>query len=293
MRRVYRRDSNSLDSSRPVMAFEIVEGKPSYPPHGHEFAEVAFITTGTGYHILDGIRTELRAGDCFVVARGRTHSFENLKGFGCINLLFLEELLLERVPELVCVRGYRSLLHWEPALRETSVPAGAVRPSPDRFAFIVSLLRTLEVGRQPSILEPIPDTAKSIADLSALTLILVELCRAYGERADAAARRFLPLEAALSWFDAHAGERVGVREMARATGLSVSSLERRFREALGCCPAAYLRAERLRRAAVLLEDRALPVAEIARRTGFTDTAHLSRSFKQRFGVSPREWRLPR
>lgn len=222
-----------------------------------------------------------------MIARGRTHSFENLKGFGCINLLFLEDVLLERVPELVCVRGYRSLLHWEPALRDASGPAGAVRPEPDHFAFITSLLRTLEVGRQPSS----PDPAKSIADLSALTLIIVELCRAYGERADSSARRLLPLEAALAWLDEHQGERIGVREMARAAGLSVSSLERRFKEALGCGPAGYIQRERLSRSAVLLTDRTLSIGEIACRTGFADAAHLSRAFKRRYGVSPRKYRL--
>jgi len=32
------------------------------------------------------------------------------------------------------------------------------------------------------------------------------------------------------------------------------------------------------------------VAAVARRCGFTDSAHFARKFRQRYGMSPREWR---
>lgn len=56
---------------------------------------------------------------------------------------------------------------------------------------------------------------------------------------------------------------------------------------------AWLRAERLKRAAALLGDPSqahLSVAEIARRVGFGDHSSFSRAFRDRYGRSPSEWR---
>lgn len=49
---------------------------------------------------------------------------------------------------------------------------------------------------------------------------------------------------------------------------------------------------RLRRAAALLAESAAEpvVADIARRTGFTNTSHFNRRFRREYGMPPREWR---
>jgi AraC-like DNA-binding protein len=50
---------------------------------------------------------------------------------------------------------------------------------------------------------------------------------------------------------------------------------------------------RLDRAGDLLRDRQsgqIAIAEIAFRCGFLDPAYFARRFRQRFGVSPRDWR---
>lgn len=55
---------------------------------------------------------------------------------------------------------------------------------------------------------------------------------------------------------------------------------------------AYVMTQRLTRArAALAEiDRAEPVGTLADRLGFADASHLSRAFKKRFGVTPRDYR---
>jgi AraC family transcriptional regulator len=52
----------------------------------------------------------------------------------------------------------------------------------------------------------------------------------------------------------------------------------------------YVRRRRADRAAALLNDTHLPLAEIAQACGFYDQSHLSRAFVARFGVSPRRYR---
>lgn len=80
-------------------------------------------------------------------------------------------------------------------------------------------------------------------------------------------------------------------QVASALGLSRSVLYRLFRDAGGV--AFHIREQRLRRCfsdLVSERGRDLQVAEIAWRWGFTDAAHFSRLFRERFGFSPSDAR---
>lgn len=83
-----------------------------------------------------------------------------------------------------------------------------------------------------------------------------------------------------------------VGSIAQQMGLSTGHLHRVFKsEAVPLAHYIWLR--RLEACSRdLLDPRLLSrsIGEIAYRRGFKDAAHFSRSFKDRFGVSPREWR---
>lgn len=98
------------------------------------------------------------------------------------------------------------------------------------------------------------------------------------------------LSAALRFIRQHAADRIGVDDIAAASGLSRSSLERRFRTALGRAPLAELLRERIDRAKHLLAETDASVKEIARITGFHDIRHLSVLFRQKAGISPMKFR---
>jgi len=80
-------------------------------------------------------------------------------------------------------------------------------------------------------------------------------------------------------------------ELARLAGTSVSALRKGFKSAFGLPVAAYTRKRRLEQAHQLLE-RGLPVAEVARRFGYTPAANFSTAFKRQFGYPPGHLRLP-
>jgi AraC-like DNA-binding protein len=80
--------------------------------------------------------------------------------------------------------------------------------------------------------------------------------------------------------------------IARAHGISARHLHRLFHET-GDTVGAAIRRGRLDRCRADLEDprqRARSITEIALRWGFNDSAHFSRAFRARFGLSPREAR---
>lgn len=111
------------------------------------------------------------------------------------------------------------------------------------------------------------------------------------ESTDRAALADPEVGAALRFIRDHAAERIGVDDITAASGLSRSTLERRFRVAIGRGPLAELLQERVDRARHLLAETDLPMKDVARSAGFTDVRHLSATFRQRTGTSPTEFRV--
>lgn len=85
-------------------------------------------------------------------------------------------------------------------------------------------------------------------------------------------------------------EPVSINSIATEMGMSVRMLENLFLEALKISPGKYYRDLRMQVARRLIVDTKLSVLEIAIRTGFNSLSAFSRSYKNRFGVSPTQSR---
>lgn len=90
--------------------------------------------------------------------------------------------------------------------------------------------------------------------------------------------------------NARLAEPLTLNDLVRHTGFSTSHLTRLFRDQVGESPMRYVTRMRLTRAATLLSDSDLTVAEIAHAVGFPDPYHFSRRFKQAMGQSPAHYR---
>ena len=84
-----------------------------------------------------------------------------------------------------------------------------------------------------------------------------------------------------------------MKELAAHAAVSRSSLDERFRQALGRSPIRYLTEWRMHVAADLLRSTDLGVAQVARRVGYESEEAFSRAFKRSFGASPATWRTSR
>ena len=90
--------------------------------------------------------------------------------------------------------------------------------------------------------------------------------------------------------NAHLYSSIGVNELAKLCALSRSSFIREFKKTYNQAPAAYLKGKKLKRAAELLQYSSEPISTIAFECGFNNLAHFSRSFTEKFQVSPSKYK---
>jgi transcriptional regulator GlxA family with amidase domain len=98
------------------------------------------------------------------------------------------------------------------------------------------------------------------------------------------------LEPVLAWLSRSVHEQVSLTELARRAGLSVRTLNRRFREQTGSTPHQWLLRARVQRAQELLEHSELPVERIAEQVGFASATPLREHFQRIVSTSPQAYR---
>lgn len=99
-----------------------------------------------------------------------------------------------------------------------------------------------------------------------------------------------PFAAVLDAVRARPDGRWTIGEMARMSGMSMRSFNRKFRDATGSSPGAWVVAQRLSVARDLLEASDLPVERIATETGIGTAANLRVHFRTETGLSPTDYR---
>lgn len=126
--------------------------------------------------------------------------------------------------------------------------------------------------------------ARAIGDMLLVHLMRdhVEAVERHGDAARRArAQRFIA---------EHLDAPIGLDEIAAHLDVGRHHLCRLFRQWFDQSPMAYVRGLRLEHARRMLEGGDAPVSEIAYRTGFADQSHLTRCFKDEFGLPPGRWR---
>jgi len=92
------------------------------------------------------------------------------------------------------------------------------------------------------------------------------------------------------WLQDHLDQPISIAQLAGVLGTSSRSLNRRFKEATGFSPQAYLQSQRIARARDLLRRSNLSVSEIAWQVGLQDISYFSKLFRQHCGMPPLQYR---
>ncbi len=237
----------------------------AFDRHRHDTYALGLTLTGVQSFQYRGERIDSPAGHALVLHPDEPHDGEaGADGGFRYRMLYIAPTLIQdalgyRHP-LPFVRGAlttdrRFIRALRPALRALDRPAEPLAAD----ATILALAEAL-AGLDPSA------TARPAAPVCV--------------QAVATAREFL---------NAHREEKVTSETLERITGLDRYTLARQFRRLLGTSPYRYLTLRRLEDVKSALE-RGENLADVAFSAGFADQSHMTRQFKQVYGLTPGQWR---
>ncbi|MFT4234601.1 MAG: helix-turn-helix domain-containing protein [Microbacterium sp.] len=262
-----------LDISTVTSASQKVTRTPGHiAKSSDDYFLVSIQACGRGVVRQDGRDAVLDVGDFALYDSTRPYQLVFEQAFEQIVLKLPGERLRSELRDTerltaTTVSGRRGaghlLLNMIRTLREdidTLQPASALAVSHGVQSILVAGLKTLPAVRTPAL-----------SRLAAYHLARVKRC-----------------------IDAQLGDpALSVGTLAERLGVSVSHIHRVFKSE-PLTPSQYIWDRRLEACSRDLLEPALAgraVAEIAYSRGFSDAAHFSRAFRERFGCTPREWRL--
>lgn len=129
-----------------------------------------------------------------------------------------------------------------------------------------------------------------LADCETEMMSIIDRLSAYSAAIEFARAGFAmeTLMAVRDYLKAHLDEQVTTAKLSRFSGLTESHLIRAFHREFGLPPHAYHMQLRLAQACDALVS-GLSVSTVAYECGFADQSHLSRKFKQAYGLTPAAW----
>lgn len=99
------------------------------------------------------------------------------------------------------------------------------------------------------------------------------------------------IDRVIRYINQNYAEEIDLEELARAAQLSVSRFSEVFKNETNCSPYKYVINTRLHVACRMLSSTKLSVSEVAERVGFGSATSFIYSFRQKYGITPKQYML--
>jgi AraC family transcriptional regulator, transcriptional activator of pobA len=255
--------------------------------HSHDFLVLAYFKRGGGSLRIGERQWQVKAGDAYVIAPGEIVSADDDPG----GLAKAEGWAVYFPPEGLGPYAPDALLAWRahPLLfpfargaasgaQRLTVPAGEQREWSEHLAALEREVRERRDGYEE-------------AAVARLTLLLVGASRLAADVVGDLRLKDEPLLAEVFGFiEAHYHDPISLRHVAAAVNLSPAHLTTTVRRKTGRTVQEWIGERRMAQARRLLVATDLTVEEIARRTGYADSAYFVRCFRRDHGSTPLRWR---
>lgn len=236
----------------------------SYPTHWHEFYEIELIISGSGSYIIDGVERKIEKNMLFFMTPVNFHKVIT-DATQVITLMFTGE---------ICDRNMLAKL-------STVFNSDSVMLSEEDVQYLVPVMRELNLASSEN------DDEYSFYLLNS---IIGKICRINNAHRHGYMSK---VQNAMLYIQNNFRNDIGLSDIAADADVTPAYMSYLFTKECGVNFKEYLNTIRYDYTKKLLEYSNMTVTDICFESGFCDYANFERHFKQRFSVSPTQYRRER
>lgn len=278
-----------VDSEKLLQRGKLIEVRPhtrfvKFPRHRHNYVEVIYMCQGTTTHYIDGNEVVLEPGDLLFLNQ---NSEQEILPAGeediAVNFIILPEFFN---------MAFSMMGAEENALKEFLV--GTLCGKNEEASYLY--FHVADVLPIQNLVENMVWTIfynmgnKRSCNQITMGLLLLQLLN-YMDKMETGSSRFNTelIGNVLNYVEEHYKDG-SLSELANIMNYDVYWLSREIKKRTGKTYKELLQAKRMSQAVYLLSNTRLPVSDIIESVGYDNTSYFYRKFRERYGVSPREYR---
>ncbi|OAS18693.1 AraC family transcriptional regulator [Paenibacillus oryzisoli] len=263
--------------------------KEKHQSHSHDFVEICYVYSGSGYHTIDNKQYRVSKGDLFLINYDITHAFyreaddEELVTY---NILFKPSFLDE---SLLSFHDYSSLAlsylfkdEWDDHLIHSDLRLSSAEQLD--FDHLIEKMDYEYSQRQEGY--------NAIIRAYMIELI-VKIMRGFNRRSEGdylQQKKASAIESAIRHLNESYHEPVNLSDLAHKTFISKNYFCQLFKEATGMTLSQYTRQIRINEACRMIATTHKTWVQIALEVGYSDYKAFYVAFKKQTGVSPNEYK---
>lgn len=283
-------DDKVFKQNEIVQAYFHNENYECTPAHTHNFHELNIVMSGNGKHYVNNATFYIASGDVFIMPPKISHNYIfDSETYSIFHLLFHKEFFRKYESFLNKLVGYQILFNIDPMIR-----------SQENFinSFLhINISENYNLTRILNELTLLETEHKNNTEQKKEHLALYVIAKICDMIEDEKAsykdgKRYLfDLLKSVEYIHTNYGEKIELETLYSISCMSRSSYIRYFKQLFNCPPIVYIQNYRLRQAKSMLKHTNNPLTAIANDCGFCDSAHFSRLFKQKYQMSPSQYRV--
>ncbi len=256
-----------------------------FPPHRHNYIEIMYVCQGGITHYIDGKELTMEQGDMLLLNQHVRHGVRRAE-YEDIGINFIA------LPEFFDIPLQM--------LKEQNVIADFLLNT-FRYNHPVSHYLLFRLGNQKAIENLMENMIRSIIEGNpgedsinqySMGLVFLYLIKHMGhlEHNSSQCYKDVVVQATMKYIDTWY-RTANLGKVAQDFNLTVSALSKMIKNQTGYTFQEHLMRKRFQKAVIYLVETELPADEIAVNVGYENISFFYRQFKQRYGMTPRQYRI--
>lgn len=258
-----------------------------FPVHSHNYIEIMYVCSGEIVHLIDGKELHMEAGDILFMNQQVRHGIKKagMEDIG-INFIILPEFF--DLP-LIMMKSDK-----QNALADFLIEALRIDTIRPQYLHFKTQENTEIENLMENIISSILSGKKNDENINQITmgLIFLHLLNNIEAIGDDSMQGYhdIMIDTTLSYINRKYKD-ANLTELAHSLNQSLPNMSKIIKKGTGHTFRELLQRKRFQQAVVFLTDTKMSVSEIMNAVGYENSSYFYRMFREKYGVSPREYRI--